>query len=57
MLLLGFFGDGGGSAAEITRVSFDSTTGIGTAFLQALPVYMKEMAMAMLPIVAIFLIF
>ena len=36
---------------------FDSTTGIGTAFLQALPVYMKEMAMAMLPIVAIFLIF
>ena len=57
VLLLGFFSDGGGSAAEITRVSFDSTTGIGTAFLQALPVYMKEMAMAMLPIVAIFLIF
>ena len=57
VLLLGFFSDGGGSAAEITQVSFDSTTGIGTAFLQALPVYMKEMAMAMLPIVAIFLIF
>ena len=33
VLLLGFFGDGGGSAAEITQVSFDSTTGIGTAFL------------------------
>ena len=57
VLLLGVCGVGGGSAAEITQVSFDSTTGIGTAFLQALPVYMKEMAMAMLPIVAIFLIF
>lgn len=57
VLLLGFFSDGGGGAAEITQVSFDSTTGIGTAFLRALPVYMKEMAMAMLPIVAIFLIF
>ena len=57
VLLLGFFSEESGGTAEITRVSFDSTTGIGTAFVQALPVYMKEMAMAMLPIVAIFVLF
>ena len=57
VLLLGFFSEDSGGTAEITRVSFESTTGIGTAFLQALPVYMKEMAMAMLPIVAIFVLF
>ena len=57
VLLLGFFSEDSGGTAEITRVSFDSTIGIGTAFVQALPVYMKEMAMAMLPIVAIFVLF
>lgn len=30
---------------------------IGSAFLGAIPVYLKEMAVAMLPIVGIFLIF
>ncbi len=57
VLVLGFFSSGSGEASSITPVNFDSTTGIGTAFLQELPVYMKEMAMAMLPIVAIFLLF
>ena len=57
VLLLGFFGSGSGEAAGIAPVHFDSTTGIGTAFLRELPVYMKEMAVAMLPIVAIFLLF
>ena len=57
VLLLGFFGSGSGEAAAITPVHFDSTTGIGTAFMQELPVYMKEMAIAMLPIVGIFLLF
>lgn len=57
VLLLGFFGSDSGEAAGITPVHFDSTTGIGTAFLRELPVYMKEMAVAMLPIVAIFLLF
>ena len=57
VLLLGFFSSGSGEAAGITPVHFDSTTGIGTAFLRELPVYMKEMAVAMLPIVAIFLLF
>lgn len=57
VLLLGFFSSGSGEAAAITPVHFDSTTGIGTAFMQALPVYMKEMAIAMLPIVGIFLLF
>ena len=57
VLLLGFFSSGSGEAAAITPVHFDSTTGIGTAFMQELPVYMKEMAIAMLPIVGIFLLF
>ena len=57
VLLLGFLGNGDGGAAGIVRVSLDSTTVIGTAFARALPVYMKEMAVAMLPIVAIFVIF
>lgn len=56
-VLLGFFSSGSGEAAAITPVHFDSTTGIGTAFMQELPVYMKEMAIAMLPIVGIFLLF
>ena len=57
VLLLGFFSSGSGEAAAITPVHFDSTTGIGTAFMQELPLYMKEMAIAMLPIVGIFLLF
>ena len=57
VLLLGFFSSGSGEAAAITPVHFDSTTGIGTTFMQELPVYMKEMAIAMLPIVGIFLLF
>ena len=57
VLLLGFLGNGDGGASGIVRVSLDSTTVIGTAFARALPVYMKEMAVAMLPIVAIFVIF
>ena len=57
VLLLGFLGNGDGGASGIVRVSLDSTTVIGTAFMQELPLYMKEMAIAMLPIVAIFVIF
>ena len=57
VLLLGFLGNGDGGASGIVRVSLDSTTVIGTAFARALPVYMKEMAVAMLPNVAIFVIF
>ncbi len=57
VLLLGFFYDGGEAVAELSRTSLPTTTAIGGAFLAALPVYFKEMAIAMLPIVGIFLIF
>lgn len=57
VLLLGFFYDGGEAVAELSHTSLPTTTAIGVAFLAALPVYFKEMAIAMLPIVGIFLIF
>lgn len=57
VLLLGFFSSGGSAVVDISAASYDSTVGIGRAFLAAIPVYMKEMAVAMLPIVAIFLVF
>lgn len=57
VLLLGFFYDGGEAVAELSHTSLPTTTAIGGTFLAALPVYFKEMAIAMLPIVGIFLIF
>ena len=57
VLLLGFFYDGGEAVAELSHTSLPTTTAIGGAFLAALPIYFKEMAIAMLPIVGIFLIF
>ena len=54
VLLLGFFSSGGSAVVDISAASYDSTVGIGRAFLAAIPVYMKEMAVAMLPIVAVF---
>lgn len=57
VLLLGFFYDGGEAVAELSHTSLPTTTVIGGAFLAALPIYFKEMAIAMLPIVGIFLIF
>ena len=57
VLLLGFFYDGGEAVVELSHTSLPTTTAIGGAFLAALPIYFKEMAIAMLPIVGIFLIF
>lgn len=57
VLILGLFHRGSSGVAELTSVSYDTTTGIGRAFVEALPAYMKEMAVSMLPIVVIFLIF
>ena len=56
LILRLFYRDSSG-VAELTEVSYASTTVIGSAFLGAIPVYLKEMAVAMLPIVGIFLIF
>lgn len=57
VLILGLFYRDSSGLAELTEVSYASTTVIGSAFLGAIPVYLKEMAVAMLPIVGIFLIF
>ena len=57
VLILGLFYRDSSGVAELTEVSYASTTVIGSAFLGAIPVYLKEMAVAMLPIVAIFLVF
>lgn len=57
VLLLGFFSSGGSAVVDISAASYGDTAEIGRAFLAAIPVYMKEMAVAMLPIVAIFLVF
>ena len=57
VLILGLFYRDSSGVAELTEVSYASTTVIGSAFLGAIPVYLKEMAISMLPIVGIFLIF
>ena len=57
VLLLGFFHSGSEAVLETGAASYASTAAIGGAFLRALPVYLKEMALALLPIVAIFLLF
>ena len=53
VLLLGFFYPNG----DISSAAYSSTGEIGRAYLTALPSYMKEMAVALLPIIAIFYIF
>lgn len=57
VLLLGFFYKSGDAVTELTQIELTSTTAIGGAFLTAIPTYLKEMAIAMLPIFGIFLIF
>ena len=57
VLILGFLGSSAGSTGEIGSAAFGSTKEIGTAFLRSLPANLKEMAVAMLPIVVIFLVF
>lgn len=57
VLILGFFYTDNNAVADISAASFANTAEIGAEFLRALPAYMGEMAVALLPIVAIFLIF
>lgn len=57
VLLLGFFYKSEGAVAEVTTATFSDTTEIGKGFVSATPTYMKEMAISMLPIIAVFLIF
>ena len=57
VLLLGFFYKGDAAVTHIEYASFENTAQIGKAFLSAAPVYFKEMAAAMMPIVVIFILF
>ena len=57
VLVLGFFYSSPETAAEVSVLSYGSTTEIGRAYLTAFPVYLKEMAVALSPVVGIFLIF
>lgn len=57
VLILGFFYSNSGGAVDITTNSFVNTVEIGGAYISAIPTYMKEMAVSLLPIVAIFLLF
>ena len=57
VLILGLFYGKSSSSAEISQASYDSTTAIGHAFLSAIPDQLGEIAVSMLPIIAIFLIF
>jgi len=57
VLLLGFFYSGSGSTTQISVPEYSGTSQIGAQFLRSVPVYMKEMALSMLPIIVIFFIF
>lgn len=57
VLLLGFFYPNSDGVVDISSAAYSSTGEIGRAYLIALPSYMKEMAVALLPIIAIFYIF
>lgn len=57
VLILGFFYNDNDAVAEISTYSFESTAEIGRAYAQALPVYMGEVALSLLPVVMIFILF
>jgi hypothetical protein len=60
VLVLGFFyksGGGTGTTETAEAVTYSDTADIFKAYLRATPKYMKEMAIALLPVVVIFLLF
>ncbi len=57
VLILGFFYNDNNAVVGISTASYSTTTDIGFAFLRAVPDYLKETAIAMLPIIVIFLLF
>ena len=57
VLLLGFFYKSDNASVEISAASWQNTAEIGSAYLSATPVYLKEMALALAPIVVIFFLF
>ena len=57
VLLLGFLYPSAESSVSVPSIDFGSTTEIGAAYFAAIPHYMLETAIALLPIIAIFLLF
>ncbi len=57
VLLLGLFNSGKGDSAGITEAFYSDTAKIGMAYFSAIPTYMKEVALALTPIIIIFLLF
>ncbi len=58
VLILGFFYKSGSAVTDLTfGAALPDTGAIGLAYLAALPVYMKEMAVSLAPIFVIFLLF
>jgi len=57
VLLLGLFHNEGSESAAMNYSSYATTSEIGLAYVKELPLYIKEMAVALLPIVVIFFIF
>ena len=57
VLVLGFFYPSSEAAVDLSVPTYTDTAQIGRAYLTGLPTYMKEMAVALLPIVAVFFAF
>ena len=57
VLILGFLYPNADGITNITSVNWESSLEIGKAYLSAIPHYMMETAVALLPVIAIFLLF
>lgn len=57
VLILGFFYSGTDASAEVSVAHFENSVEIGSAYIRAIPKYMGEMALSLLPIVVIFFLF
>ncbi|MDO4543788.1 MAG: DUF1538 domain-containing protein [Clostridia bacterium] len=57
VLILGFFYRGGNATVDISSPHWQNTVEIGGSYLHALPEYMGEMAVALAPLLVIFLLF
>ena len=56
VLILGFFYSDTDAVAEVSSFSFGSTVEIGVTYFKEIPKYMGEVAISLLPVVAIFLL-
>lgn len=57
VLILGFLYPNANAATDIALVDWSDTVELGSSYIHAIPDYMLETAIALLPIVAIFLLF